>query len=394
MRRVWLVVLIAFLFFVAASISEMDYAPGFHTSNIGTSENPFSDTTLSYYNWTTPVNYNRTAAVNYGMLIFKDYAHTKYYPSGINESVMQKNLDAFGSEDCAHFVSEALIAGGFTVLANNPPGDNLTLYLSGFPGSYGIVGAYRLADWLAGYDLPIFPANSTDEQTIGYQPIPSSYAGSPHASIFYVFNYSMFPSYFLSPGDVIVDGGAGNGHAMLYIGNGEVVQTDPHAIWNYSPAVDSNISFYGLLTYLGKNVTSLYIHIPTFVDPSVRISVLNKNQNITDNLTKVKSGEKLTFIASFPNGVGQGNYSYKWLVNGKQISSGQFFNFTPSSGNFKIEVIATGSIGSVEEAATFSVGSALGSAGMTIIYIASGFILVVGVAVSFYIRRKSKCGKV
>ena len=31
----------------------------------------------------------------------------------------------------------------------------------------------------------------------------------------------MFPSYFLSPGDVIVDGGAGNGHAMLYIGNGE-----------------------------------------------------------------------------------------------------------------------------------------------------------------------------
>ncbi|MEM0159979.1 MAG: hypothetical protein QW752_05825 [Thermoplasmata archaeon] len=122
MRRVCLVVLITFLFFVAASISEMDYAPGFHTSNIGTSENPFSATTLSYYNWTTPVNYNQTAAVNYGMLIFKDYAHTRYYPSGINESITQKNLDAFGSEDCAHFVSEALIAGEFAVLANIPQG--------------------------------------------------------------------------------------------------------------------------------------------------------------------------------------------------------------------------------------------------------------------------------
>ncbi|MEM0159978.1 MAG: hypothetical protein QW752_05820 [Thermoplasmata archaeon] len=75
------------------------------------------------------------------------------------------------------------------------------------------------------------------------------------------------------------------------------------------------------------------------------------------------------------------------------MSSGQFFNFTPSSENFKIEVVATGSIGSVEEAVTFSVGSTLGSVGMTLIYIAIGFILMVGVAVSFYIRRKSKCGK-
>ncbi|MEM3829358.1 MAG: hypothetical protein QXP36_09125 [Conexivisphaerales archaeon] len=110
---------------------------------------------------------------------------------------------------------------------------------------------------------------------------------------------------------MIVAGGAGSGHAMFHIGNGEVVQTDSHAMCNYSPAVDLNISFHGLLTYLGKNATSLYIHIPTFVGPIVRISVQNKNQNITDNLTKVKSGEKLTFLASSPNGVGQGNYSYK-----------------------------------------------------------------------------------
>ena len=380
MRRVWLIVLITFLFVVTVSTGGTHTGSGFHSTSSGFSEIPLSTTSSSYY--------NRTAAVDYGMLIFKNYAHTKYYPAGINESLMQKNLDQFGSEDCAHFVSESLIAGGFTVLANNPPGDNLTTYQSGFPGSYGIVGVYRLADWLAGYDLPVFPANYTDEQAIGYEPIPASYAGTPNASVFYVFNYSMFPSYFLSPGDVIVDGGAGNGHAMLYIGNGEVVQTDPHGMWNYSPAVDSNISFYGMLTYLGKNVTSLYIHIPTFVNPSIRISVLSNYQNITNNLTKVKSGEKLTFIGSFPNGVGQGNYSYKWLVDGKQMSIGQFFNYTPDSGNYKIEVVATGSTGSVEETVTFSVGSTLGSIASTILYIAIGSTLVFAAVVTLYSRRK------
>ena len=136
------------------------------------------------------------------------------------------------------------------------------------------------------------------------------------------------------------------------------------------------------------NVTSLYIHIPTFVNPSVRISVLSNYQNITNNLTKVKSGEKLTFIGSFPNGVGQGNYSYKWLVDGKQMSIGQFFNYTPDSGNYKIEVVATGSTGSVEETVTFSVGSTLGSIASTILYIAIGSTLVFAAVVTLYSRRK------
>ncbi|MDH2906405.1 MAG: hypothetical protein PXX82_08670, partial [Methanomassiliicoccales archaeon] len=148
------------------------------------------------------LNYNPQLALEYAYLIHTKYYHANYYPSGINESILQKNLDHFNSEDCAHFVSEALIAGGLTVLARNPPGDNLSGYDNGaFVGSYGIVGVYRLADYLAGYDLPVFPANATAETTIGYQPIPASYAGSPHTSVYYVLNDSILPSYVLSPGD-------------------------------------------------------------------------------------------------------------------------------------------------------------------------------------------------
>ncbi len=98
MRRVWLIVLITFLFVVTVSTGGTHTGSGFHSTSSGFSEIPLSTTSSSYY--------NRTAAVDYGMLIFKNYAHTKYYPAGINESVMQKNLDQFGSEDCAHFVSE------------------------------------------------------------------------------------------------------------------------------------------------------------------------------------------------------------------------------------------------------------------------------------------------
>ena len=331
--------------------------------------------------------YNGTKAVDYGLMVHTDYIHKAYYPAGINQSILQKNLDYFNSEDCAHFVSESLIAGGLTVLASNPPGDNLTSYDQGYfgNGSYGIVGVYRLADWLAGYDLPIFPNNATDEQTIGYYPIPASYAGSPQATMFYVFNYTMFPSYFLSPGDVVMDGGAGGGHAMLYIGNGQVVQTDPAAIWNYSPAVDNNITFYGILSYFGKNVSSLYVHIPTFGEKSVRISVLNDNTNITGNLSAVKAGEKLTFIGSFPNGVGEGNYTYQWIVNGKSISNSQFFNLTTSPGTYNIEVVSTGSTGSVNTSMSFTIG---GSSTTTTILVVGLVIVVAAVSAIFLFKRR------
>lgn len=294
-------------------------------------------------------NYNGTRAVNYAMMVHNDYLHQKQYPSGLNQSVMQKNLDYFNSEDCAHFVSEALIAGGLTYLAHNPPGDNLTNYLGGFPGSYGIVGVYRLADWLAGYDLPIFPANATEESIIGYQPIPASYAGSPHASIFYVTNYSMLPSYFLYPGDVVMDGGAGNGHAMLYIGNGDVVQTDPAAVWQYSPTVDNNITFYGMLSLNGLNVSAIYIHIPTFANKAVRITILSGSRNITGDLSSIKDGQQITLISSFPNGLGFGNYSYNWYINGnlEKTSESPIFTLNYESSINEISLRVSGSNGVV-----------------------------------------------
>ncbi len=343
-------------------------------------EKPYTINANIYY-------YNGTKAVNYALMVHDDYLHKPYYPSGINESVMQKNLDYFNSEDCAHFVSEALIAGGLTALANNPPGDNLTHYMSGFPGSYGIVGVYRLADWLAGYDLPIFPANVTEEETIGYQPIPASYEGSPHASIYYVTNYSMLPSYFLYPGDVVMDGGAGNGHAMLYIGNNDVVQTDPAAIWSYSPTVDQNISFYGMLTLNGVNVSAIYVHIPTFSKREVRITVLHGSSNITGSLNKVISGENLTLISSFPQGVGGGNYSYKWIVNGKLYKTGQVISFTPSRENYNIEVQATGSNGSISNNITLDL-SANSTSISPFDFVLPIVVIAIAVFIVFFVFRK------
>lgn len=377
MRRSLVLAAVLCFVLIMVSASSMTSDSNFHFPSDRSYNVPPAASASSYY--------NGEKAVEYGMMVFENYSHMNHYPAGINVSVMQKNLDSYDSEDCAHFVSEALIAGGLTALASNPPGDNLTNYGSGYPGSYGIVGVYRLADWIAGYDLSVFPDNATEMQTVGYQPIPASYAGSPQAAVFYVFNRSMLPSYFLSPGDVIMDGGAGNGHAMLYIGNDQVVQKDPAALWNYSPEVDANISFYGMLTYLGKNVTAIYMHIPTFVNPNVRVTVLNNYQNVTGNITKLKSGEKLTFIGSYPNGVGSGNYTYKWLVNGRVESTGQFFNFTPVSGNYKVEVVATGSTGSVNESVSFSVGNTNND---TIPVIIAVLVIVITTAIVVYARRR------
>ncbi len=287
-------------------------------------------------------NYNGSLAVHYGLLVDSSYFHKEYYPSGANLSIYQKNLDFFNSEDCAHFVSEALIHGGLIALSQNPPGDNLTNYLSGFPGSYGIVGVYRLANYLAGYDLPIFPANSTIEGIIGYQPIPASYNGSPHASVFYVTNDSLLPSYFLWPGDVVIDGGVGNGHSMLYVGNDTVVQTDPAGTWDYVPGADANITFNYLNQYNGENVSAIYIHIPTFRGKhDVRITALSGTSVIPSGST----ADTVILIGSFPQGVGLGNYSYSWSDNGKVFSDDQTTKIILNPGENQIELEATGSNG-------------------------------------------------
>lgn len=335
----------------------------------------------------TVYHYNGSLAVSYGLLIDRSYYHTKTYPSGLNLSVFQKNLDYYDSEDCAHFVSEALIHGGLVALASNPPGDNLTGYLSGFNGSYGIVGVYRLADYLAGYDLPIFPANSTIEGILGYQPIPASYSGSPLASVYYVTNDSMLPSYFLWPGDVVMDGGVGNGHAMLYIGNGTVVQTDPAGEWQYVPGVDSNITFNYLNPYNGKNVSSIYMHIPTFSSVHlVRITAISASKVIGNS----SNAGTVTLIGSFPQGVGIGNYTYTWTDNGKLVSTQQVFSFTLHSGINKIEVTSTGSNGTAYSNITLygneGTGIFSGYVGYILVVVAA-LILVAGAAI-IWKRRK------
>ncbi|AKA49251.1 hypothetical protein IX51_09185 [uncultured archaeon] len=308
--------------------------------------------------------YNTSAAVNYAEMVHKGYFHNINYPAGINQSIMQNNMDYFNSEDCAHFVSEALIAGGLTALASNPPGDNLSTYQSGFPGSYGIVGVYRLADYLAGYDLPVFPNNATQEKIMMYQPIPGfngtsgNYTGSPHASVFYVTNDSILPQYIISPGDVIADGGVGNGHAMLYIGNGQVVQTDPAAIWTYYPGTDQNISFFGMLTLHGKNVSAIYIHMPTISSQkTVHITGLAGSEVLNKTHVSVSKAADIKLISSYPDGVGFGNYSYTWYLNGKEVSSSQITDVAVSDGNNNIELKAAGSNGTAYYNMTIYVGS-------------------------------------
>lgn len=332
-------------------------------------------------------NYNGSEAVNYGLMIDSKYFHTKYYPSGINLSVVQKNLDYFNSEDCAHFVSEALIYGGLEALASNPPGDNLTDYLSGFNGSYGIVGVYRLADYLAGYDLPVFPENATIESILEYQPIPASYYGSPHASVYYVTNDSMLPSYFLWPGDVVMDGGVGNGHAMLYIGNGTVVQTDPAGEWQYAPGVDLNITFGDLNPYEGMNVSALYVHIPTFHGPKmVRITALSDGKVIKDG----SSAARVTLISSFPQGVGLGNYSYSWSYNGKIISTNQTVTLSLASGSNRIQLSTEGSNGTAYENITLYGGSGFSIAKFPDILVVIVPIAAVAVVAAFFYFNRRK----
>ncbi len=306
-------------------------------------------------------NYSPKAAISYGMDVHTNYLFTHYYPSGLNLSVLQKNLDYFNSEDCAHFVSEALIAGGLTELAvdaPNGPADNLTGYDGGlFIGSYGIVGVYRFVSYLLGYVPSVFSTNATVEAKLGYQPIPASFQGSPDASVYYVLNESMLPSYYLSPGDVIADGGVGAGHTMLYIGNGTVVQTDPAEVWKYLPGSDINISFYGLDTLNGMNVSAMYVHIPTFHGPkTVNITVLN-NGSVLSNNSLINETSSVYLIGSFPDGVGVGNYSYVWSDNGKVISTQQNFTLKPQNGTNHIEMKSTGSNGTAYQNFTLYYGS-------------------------------------
>lgn len=336
-------------------------------------------------------NYNPSVAVKYGLMIDKNYSSSALYPSGINQSQFQKNLDNYGSEDCAHFVSEALIAGGLTALSNNPPGDNLQGYDGGkFVGSYGIVGVYRLVSYLMGYVPPVFSTNSTAETILEYQPIPASFTGSPLVSVHYVLNESILPSYYLSPGDIVVDGGVGGGHIMLYIGNGTVCQTDPDYMWQYLPGEDYNISFFGLDTLNGQNVTAMYIHIPTFSSiHSVRISAIYNNSVINDSSVLPKNS-RVSLIGSFPNGVGIGNYSYKWTDNGKVISSKQNFTYQLENGRNQISVAASGSNGTAYD--NFTVNSGSSGAGIDnslILYVGVGIAVVIGAAIVIMFRRRS-----
>ncbi len=330
-------------------------------------------------------DYNSSAGMAYALMVHTKYLGQTEYPAAINLSIMQKNLDYYNSEDCSHFVSEALIAGGLKELAiNGPkgPGDNLTGYDGGkFVGSYGIVGVYRLVSYLAGYVLPVFSTNATAESTLGYQPVPASFQGSPDASVYYDLNESILPAYYLSPGDVIADGGVGGGHIMYYIGNGTVVQTDPAEEWQYQPGADCNISFYGIDTLNGHNVTALYIHIPTFHGAkTVRITALY-NYAVLKNSTVVKTGSSVYLIGSYPDGVGVGNYTYDWTDNGKTISNQQNFTFTPQSGTNNIELQSTGSNGTAYQNFTVYGGqkSPTGS-GLTTLEIVGIVVVVVAIA--------------
>ena len=339
-------------------------------------------------------DYSPSAGISYAMMVHTNYFQKNEYPAAINLSIMQKNLDYYNSEDCSHFVSEALIAGGLKELAiNGPngPGDNLTGYDGGkFVGSYGIVGVYRLVSYLAGYVLPVFSTNATAESTLGYQPIPASFQGSPLASIYYVLNESIYPAYYLSPGDVIADGGVGGGHIMYYIGNGTVVQTDPAEEWQYQPGADCNISFYGLDTLHGQNVTALYIHIPTFHGAkTVRITALYKGSVLNDS-SSVAVGSSVYLIGSFPDGVGLGNYTYTWSDNGKTISSQQNFTYNLQSGTNNIELVSSGSNGTAYQNFTIYVGQKPSSSLSTleIVGIVIVVVAIAAVATALVIKRK------
>ncbi len=313
-------------------------------------------------NYVPGLNYDPSAAVSYAHLVDSNYYHAHQYPAGINSSITQKNLDYYNSEDCAHFVSEALIAGGLTALAANPPGDNLQGFDHNyFIGSYGIVGSYRLVDFLAGYDLPIF-TNKTAQGIVEFNPTPASFAGSPHASIYYVTSGQMMPSYFLSPGDVITDGGAGAGHSMIYIGNNHVLQTDPAGNVSYFPGINYDISFPPYMELNNKSVVSLYIHMPTIsTQKTVGITVLNGPHPLNTSLDYMNTSAPLTLVSSFPDGVGFGNYTFEWYDNGKLVSSSQVANFTPANGVNDIQLKSTGSNGTASSTYTLYVGSSVHS---------------------------------
>lgn len=389
MSRKYIVLILASVFVIVLA-----YAAGpviLHTNVSGVNKTSYSaaaNSVPSSYNF---FNYKPSVAVQYGLMIDNNYTSSPTYPSGINQTQFQKNLDNYGSEDCAHFVSEALIAGGLTALSNNPPGDNLQGYDGGkFVGSYGIVGVYRLVSYLMGYVPPVFSTNATVETTLEYQPIPASFAGSPLVTVHYVLNESILPAYYLSPGDIVVDGGVGGGHIMLYIGNGTVCQTDPDYKWQYLPGEDYNISFFGMDTLNGKNVTAMYIHVPTFSsEHSVRVSAIYKNK-VVNNSAVLPKASSVYLIGSFPNGVGIGNYTYKWTDNGKIISSQQNFTYKLENGKNKFMVTATGSNGTAYDNFTvYSGSSGISSGNSIILYAGIGIAIVVGAAAVLMFRRRS-----
>ncbi len=337
-------------------------------------------------------NYNPQAAVNYAWLIHTKYFHLSQYPSGLNSSMLQENLDHNNSEDCAHFVSQALIAGGLTALAYNP-----APYAS-FNRTYGIVNVYMLSIWLAGYNLSIFPLPGTSafielhSQGVYWRP-PPTFNGTPDASVYYVTNESMLPSYFLSPGDVVVDGGVGDGHVALYVGNGNVIQTDPANYWTYQPGLDQNISTDGMLTYEGQNVSAMYIHIPTFSgQKTVNITALYNGVPLK-NSASIRADSNIHLIGSFPNGVGRGNYTYKWFDNGNVVSTQQNFTLRAKNGENAVELESTGSNGTAHQNFTFySKPQATSGPGATAIAgtVLIALILIIAVSTVVVLRKRKR----
>lgn len=118
--------------------------------------------------------------------------------------------------------------------------------------------------------------------------------------------------------------------------------------WIYSSGVDDNISVDGMLTLNGSNVSAIYIHIPVFTGRKyVHITALLDSVPLQGTAAKVPDGSMILLLASFPDGVGIGNYSYKWYDNGNLISSSfvPALAFSPLPGRNSLTVVSQGSNG-------------------------------------------------
>ena len=142
----------------------------------------------------------------------------------------------------------------------------------------------------------------------------------------------------------------------------------------------------------GQNVSSLYIHMPTFSSVhTVAITVLSGGNPLKDStsfsFSTAPAGQKVTLIGSFPDGVGIGNYTYTWYDNGKLVSNSQTLNFMPQSGTNSLVLDSTGSNGTATTSFTFYSGSVPASAYLAI-FAVGGIIVAIGLIVYLAYGRK------